>query len=188
MDAITQCFESYISRKAKPIARTLAADGFCLGMEFLAEACQNGQSRRAREAMAHTALLSGLALANSGLGVAHGVAAALGVRLNVPHGLACAVMLRAAVQINRTHCEHEYAELELRLGSPPASTSELAERLTARISALCERLNIPTRLASLGVTRALIPELVAGAHGNSLDGNPRQLSDPEITEILEAML
>ena len=53
--------------------------------------------RAAREAMSHAALLSGIALANSGLGFAHGVAAALGVHAKVPHGLACAVMLPAAL-------------------------------------------------------------------------------------------
>jgi alcohol dehydrogenase class IV len=188
MDAITQCFESFISRKAKPIARTLAADGFCRGMRFLAAACEDASSRRAREAMAHAALLSGLALANSGLGLAHGVAAALGVRLNVPHGLACAVMLRAALHTNRSCCENDYAELELRIGSTPAPASELADRLVARISALCDRLKVPERLTSLGVTRELIPELAEGSRGNSLDGNPRQLSQADIAGLLEAML
>ena len=55
----------------------------------------------ARENMAHAALLSGMALANSGLGMAHGVAAALGVHCRTPHGLACAVMLPAALRVNR---------------------------------------------------------------------------------------
>ncbi len=188
MDAITQCFESYISRKAKPIVHTLAAEGFRLGIQSLAEACDDGTSRPAREAMAHAALLSGMALANSGLGVAHGVAAALGVRLNVPHGLACAVMLRAAIHVNRGVSECDYAALERRLGSLPATDRELADRLVARIDTLCDRLEIPTRLAPLGATRELIPELVEGSHGNSLSGNPRQLSDAELTELLEGML
>lgn len=188
MDAITQCLESYVSRKAKPIARTLAAEGFLRGMQSLAEAVENGGSRSAREGMAHAALLSGMALANSGLGVAHGVAAALGVRVNVPHGLACAVMLRGALAVNRACCENPFAELERQLGGESAPTRELAERLESRIRALCDRLKIPATLGSLGVDSAMIPDLVTGSHGNSLDGNPRTLSDPEIRELLESML
>ena len=50
--------------------------------------------------MSHAALLSGMALANSGLGMAHGVAAALGTHCRVPHGAACALMLPAAIRVN----------------------------------------------------------------------------------------
>ncbi len=87
MDAITQLIESYISKRARPIPQALAAHGLQLALPAIVEAVENGQSRPAREAMAHAALLSGMALANSGLGLAHGVAAALGVHCNVPHGL-----------------------------------------------------------------------------------------------------
>ena len=74
------------------------------------------------------------------------------------------------------------------IGSPPASTSELADRLITRVIALCDRLEIPSRLAPLGVTKEMLAELVRGSHGNSLSGNPRDLSDGKLTEILEAML
>ena len=101
MDAITQLIESYISRKAQPIPQALCLQGLQLAVPSLAEAVENGQSRTARERMSHAALLSGMALANSGLGMAHGVAAALGIHGRVPHGMACAVMLPSALRINR---------------------------------------------------------------------------------------
>ncbi len=101
MDAITQLIESYISRRARPIPQALAKQGLRLALPAIVEAVEDGTSRSAREAMAHAALLSGMALANSGLGMAHGVAAALGVHAGVAHGLACAVMLPAALVANR---------------------------------------------------------------------------------------
>ena len=90
MDAMTQLIESFISRRAKPIPQALCRQGIALAMHSLVEAVEQPESRTARENMAHAALLSGIALANSGLGMAHGVAAALGVHCRVPHGLACA--------------------------------------------------------------------------------------------------
>ena len=96
MDAITQLIESYISRKAQPIPQALAVQGLRLAVPAIVEAVENAGSRPAREAMSHAALLSGMALANSGLGMAHGVAAALGVHCRVPHGVACALMLPVA--------------------------------------------------------------------------------------------
>src|SRR5262249_50269566 len=101
IDAITQLIESYISRRATPIPRAMAVQGLQLALPAIGEAFENGNSRPSREAMSHAALLSGMALANSGLGMAHGVAAALGVHCNVPHGLACAVMLPVALRVNR---------------------------------------------------------------------------------------
>ncbi|MBV9124699.1 MAG: iron-containing alcohol dehydrogenase, partial [Planctomycetes bacterium] len=72
MDAITQLIESYLSRRAKPIPQALCLQGLELAAGALAEAVEDGRSRTARERMSHAALLSGLALANSGLGLAHG--------------------------------------------------------------------------------------------------------------------
>src|SRR5208283_445251 len=111
MDAITQLIESYISRKAQPIPQALAMQGLRLAVPAIADAVENGRSQAARERMSHAALLSGMALANSGLGFAHGVAPALGIHCRVPHGMACAVLLPSALRINRTVREAELATL-----------------------------------------------------------------------------
>src|SRR5581483_5090725 len=92
-------------------AQAMAAEGLRRALPLLSEAVSNGASRPAREAMSHAALLSGMALANSGLGVAHGVAAALGSVCRVAHGLACAVMLPAALHVNRRACQAQLATL-----------------------------------------------------------------------------
>ena len=129
MDAITQLIESYISRKAQPIPQALAVQGLLLAVPAIAEAVENGRSRTARERMSHAALLSGMALANSGLGLAHGVAPALGIHCRVPHGMACAVMLpvRLADQSRRAAGRTGHAG--------PASVWRLARRRpTARRS------------------------------------------------------
>ena len=70
MDAITQLIESFISRKAQPIPQALCLQGLKLAIPAIAEAVEDGSSGPAREKMAHAALLSGMALANSGLGMA----------------------------------------------------------------------------------------------------------------------
>ena len=97
MDAITQLIEAYITKSARPLPQSLCLEGLRMALPAVERAVRNGADREAREAMAQAALFSGMALANSGLGLAHGVAAALGVHCRVPHGLACAVMLPAAL-------------------------------------------------------------------------------------------
>jgi len=189
MDAITQLIESYISRKARPIPQDLAVGGLRLAMRYLPEAVENGQSRPAREAMAQAALLSGLALANSGLGMAHGVAAALGVHFRMPHGLACAIMLPVALRTNLPVCRTQLGELAQAVGiGMHLSCDGAAEALIERIESIGQQVGVPRRLSDVGVRRGAIADLVRDSRGNSMDGNPRTLSDQELADILETLL
>ena len=189
MDAIAQLIESYVSRKSQLIPRALAVQGLKMALPAIAEAVENGTSQAAREAMSHAALLSGMALANSGLGMAHGVAAALGTHCRVPHGAACALMLPAAIRANREVAQADFARLAHLLirrsfQNPAAAT----EAFLDEIEGLCNRVGVPQRLGPLGVTREQIPLLVKDSHGNSLSGNPREISDAELAVILEGLL
>ena len=191
MDALTQCVESYISCRKAPLPQALARQGFQLALSHLETAFQEGSNRPAREAMSHAAFLSGMALANSGLGLAHGVAAALGIEADIPHGLACAVMLPTALKFNREACLTELATLARdvlpsEVVNSAISPEDLADQLIARIDQLGQTLGIPRSLQELGVSRELIPALVKGSQGNSLSGNPRSVSPDELHQLLES--
>jgi alcohol dehydrogenase class IV len=208
MDAITQLVESLVSRRATATTEAIALRGLQLGVANLADAYRYGNSQPARDAMAHAALLSGIALANSGLGMAHGVAAALGVHCRTPHGLACAVMLPVAIRINRSlpAVEVKFARagwklLTFAVPTPPSTVSEAAlkkyveirdearaEAVVHKLNSLLDELKIPRRLSEIGVKPEQIPLLVRDSRGNSMSGNPRELSDEELTQILEEML
>lgn len=186
LDAITQLIESYVSRFATPLTKGLAIEGLRMALPSLPRAVRDGASRPAREAMAHAALLSGIALTNSGLGLAHGVAAALGVHARVTHGLACAVMLPVALRVNRPHCRQALAELGRALLNVAASADDdAADAFVAAVDDLLGEVGIPRRLRDLGVEREQIPDLVAGSRGNSMNGNPVRLNDGELQRLLE---
>ena len=188
MDAITQLLESYLSRRAAPIPQALCLQGLQLALPALATAVHEGTNQSAREAMSHAALLSGIALANSGLGLAHGVAAALGVHARVPHGLACAVMLVPTLKFNLACREAAMAELARRVLSLQESDDHAAAcRLIEHIEQLCREIEIPTRLREVGVSQSQIPALVPASRGNSLSGNPRDVSDTELQQLLETL-
>lgn len=189
MDAITQLIESYLSRFAKPLPQALALGTLRMALSALPEAVHNGASQVAREAMAHAALISGMALANSGLGLAHGVAAALGVHARVTHGLACAVMLPVALRVNRPVRETQLAELaHVALDGNWSSNAAAADAFIEAIDKLAAVVGVPKRLSDLGIRREQIPDLVASSRGNSMNGNPMQLSDEELARLLEEML
>lgn len=189
MDAITQLIESYVSRRAKPIPRALCLQGLELAIPTIAEAVENGAARKPRERMAHAALLSGMALANSGLGMAHGIAAALGVHCRVPHGLACALMLPVAMRVNAETSRRELAELARVITCREwPDERAAAEAAVERIEVICRGIGIPERLSQLGVAAGQIADLVRDSRGNSMSGNPRELSDEELHRILESVL
>jgi alcohol dehydrogenase class IV len=189
MDAITQLIESYISRRAQPIPQALAETGLRFALRSIETAVKDGANRQAREGMAYAAFLSGVALANSGLGLAHGVAAALGIHCHVAHGLACAVMLPAALRVNREVRQSELARLWSLVDSQAAADEkEAADRFIAHIDELTRRIGIPSRVSEIGVNRDQIPALAKGSRGNSMDGNPRDVSDDELRDLLERLL
>ena len=115
--------------------------------------------------------------------MAHGVAAALGAECRVRHGLACAVMLPAALRFNRSTSEKNLAAL----GQAVCARASADEFITC-IENLGKAIGIPEKLRDLGVRREQIPALVAGSHGNSMAGNPREVSDSELAALLESML
>lgn len=99
LDALTQLLEAYVSTKASPLSDALALSGLqsvALGFE---RACTSGDTDlEARSHMAYAALLSGIVLANAGLGLVHGFAGPIGGRCAMPHGEVCGTLLAEVTQ------------------------------------------------------------------------------------------
>lgn len=186
LDAITQLVESYVSCRATPITRSLVATGLPGAVPALSRAYREPGHLPSRETLARAALLSGMALANSGLGLAHGVAAALGIEAGVPHGLACAVLLPVAMRFNRPHRPEDFAQLgEWLSGRGHESPSAAAEAGVQAVESLLSELGIPRRLRELGVARERLPELARQSRGNSLSGNPVPVEPDVLLRVLE---
>lgn len=188
MDALTQCIEAYVSRKAQPIAAALALEGLTHGARGLLAAVTHGDDLVAREAMALCSLLSGLALANSGLGAAHGIGAALGALFNIPHGLACAVTLPAVMAFNLPAAQKRYATLGITLTARGFSAFEDAAQAGVEfIQQLSREIGIPQHLREIGIQEADLPLIAKNSGGSSMSGNPRQMSENDILELLKGI-
>tara|TARA_Y100001960_G_scaffold148569_1_gene157033 strand:- start:639 stop:1775 length:1137 start_codon:yes stop_codon:yes gene_type:complete len=166
MDAITQCFESYISCRANEFTRPLALQGFKMGWKHIETAVDQPMNNEARSAMACCAYFSGVALANSGLGLAHGIAAALGVTAEISHGRACSILLPFAAKFNASHCRSAYSSLSNAIGMQPATD------LPKQIERLSKRLGVSNNFSELGIGVQELPDLVERSYGNSMRGNP----------------
>ena len=181
MDALTQCVESYLSCRANVLTRSLALEGFRHAWAALPVVMQDPEARTAREQMSYAALLSGISLANSGLGMAHGVAAALGIHASIPHGLACAVMLPIALQANLECARDDLNPLDAARTNFHTGS---AESLIEAVITLSRSMGLPEHLRDMGVNQDQLAAIAASSGGNSMRGNPREIKDTELRDIL----
>ena len=194
LDALTQLIEAYVSNKANPLTDGICREGIKRAGHSLRKAYEDSSSEAAREDMALASLFSGLALANAGLGAVHGFAGPLGGMISAPHGVICARFLPFVMQVN-------VGVLKTRQADSPylIRYDEVAQLLTGKAKAqasdgvvwiqeLCERLKVPS-LTGFGLKEQDFPEVVAKAQkSSSMKGNPIQLTDNELMEILQNCL
>lgn len=190
LDALTQVMEPFLSNAANPITDGFCREGMARAARSLRKAFIDGSNTTAREDMAMTSLLGGLALANAKLGAVHGFAGTLGGMFDAPHGAVCAALLPHVMSVN-------VAALTARDPSNPALTryDEVAGILTGKptaiaadgvawIHGLCADLGV-VGLANFGLRPDHFETVIAKAAGaSSMKGNPIRLSEEEMAQIL----
>jgi len=198
MDALTQLLESLVSIRANPITDTLALSGLEAVREGLLEWYRGSDTASlGRNRMAYAALLSGITLAQVGLGSVHGLASPLGAFFPIPHGVVCGTLVASATRMNLLALQDRLPD------SPALDKYALAGRLFGRradcareeawgllvnvLEQWTQELDLP-RLAIYGVSEASFPSIVANCRGSSMKTNPVELSDEEVREVLASRL
>lgn len=193
MDALTQLVESYVSVKANPFTDALAISGLEQAAACLIPACTGqGGDIALRSGLAYAALVSGITLAHAGLGMVHGLAAALGGMAPVPHGAACAALVGPVTEATIKKLQSEqgtatdglikYAKAGYILSqNPGADIEQGCDLLIGTLKAWARELNLKS-LQDLGITPALHDRIVKNT---SAKNNPGTWTQPEIRGILE---
>lgn len=190
LDALTQLIEAYVSIRSNPVTDGFCVRGIPLAARSLRRAFHHGQESEPRRDMALAALLSGMALANAGLGVVHGFAAPLGGRFHAPHGAICAAILPYGMEMNlralrdrdpQSIALRRYQEVGRMLSGRSGATAEDGISWARDI---CLEFEIPP-LAVYGIREQDVPELVGdAAKTSSMKGNPVVLTPEELREVL----
>jgi alcohol dehydrogenase len=199
MDAFTQLLESYVSTNASPFTDALAfsgleafRDGFWSAWEAGHPNAADGYSR-----IAYASLLSGITLAQAGLGSVHGLASPLGAFFPIPHGVVCGTLVAEATAVN-------IRSLKDREPDSPAllKYGRVAELLTRRrcedldealyelvelLRGWLERLALP-RIGQYGMGPDDLQRVVANCRGGSMRTNPLVLADEELEGLLRARM
>jgi alcohol dehydrogenase class IV len=190
LDALTQLIEPFTSVRANPLTDGFCREGMGRVARSLLRAARNGRDASAREDMALASLMGGMALANAGLGAAHGFAGPVGGMFPAPHGAVCAAFLPYVMAANLaalrerqpdSHVLRRYEEIARILTRDPAAKAEDGVQW---VQALTTELRIPP-LGAYGVREEDVPGLVEKtAVASSTKANPIPLTRDELTEIL----
>ncbi|MBL8500529.1 MAG: iron-containing alcohol dehydrogenase [Nitrosomonas sp.] len=194
MDALTQLLESYVSTKSNAFTDALAISGLQAARDTLIPLFrQRGDLARHREKMAYAALLSGITLAQVGLGSVHGLASPLGAFYPIPHGVVCGTLVAAATRANihsmltrepNNQALAKYLHVAEILCEKRFIDSETAfNALTGLLAQWTDELALP-RLSHYGLQEEGLNKVIANCRGSSMKTNPIVLSDGEIRQIL----
>jgi alcohol dehydrogenase len=147
--------------------------------------------------MAYAALLSGITLAQTGLGSVHGLAAPLGAFFPVPHGVACGTLVAAATALNLRALRARQAGSpalakygragEILAGRPFADAADAADGLADLLGRWTDAMGLP-RLSAFGMGEGDLATVVAHCRGSSMKTNPLVLADDEIAALLRERL
>ena len=199
MDALTQLLESFVSLRANTFTDALAVSGLHAVRDGLLPwyESHDRDNPGARSRMAYAALLSGITLAQCGLGSVHGLASPLGAFYPIPHGVVCGTLVATCTAVNIEALQarapdsaalDKYAQAAAILCGQPFSSRAAAWRaLVNLLTDWTQRLELP-RLGSYGLASNDIGQVVAHARGSSMQTNPVVLTDDEISTCLQERL
>ncbi|MDC5821406.1 iron-containing alcohol dehydrogenase [Vibrio europaeus] len=188
MDAFTHLMEAYVCGDPNPLTDMICEEGLRRLSQSILPACLQ-DDYKARANLSFAAMLGGMAITNAKLGAAHGLASALGGKLDAPHSvitgrLAPFVMtenIKAAKQAGRGDVLYRY--------------SKVAQILTGRVNAcrddailwvnmMLEKLALP-KLDSFGICTTSFEEVADDALKSvAIKGNPLPLTKERLTYIL----
>jgi alcohol dehydrogenase class IV len=200
LDAVTQLLGSYISTNASPMTDSLALDALkYAGKSLIPAATDKGDNPQVRAGMAYASLISGITLANAGLGIVHGLASAVGGYFDIPHGVVCGTLLAEAAKLNiellKENDDYFYLKKYAKAGAAlsgknsldinsPQSVDQYSSLLVEILEDWTAKLNIP-RLREYGVSKASLDKIAKKA-GNK--NNPIQLNNEQIKKLVQARL
>ncbi|MDH5327391.1 MAG: iron-containing alcohol dehydrogenase [Gammaproteobacteria bacterium] len=198
MDALTQLLESYVSIKANPFTDALALSGMLSVRQGLIPWFAAGHAHiEAQTHMAYASMLSGITLAQVGLGSVHGLASPLGAFFPIPHGVVCGTLVAEATRVNiqamlqrepNNDALSKYAHAAEVLCGKRFSSKEAAwEALMQCLQDWKVQLGLPG-LGQYGVSGTDVDDLVKNARGSSMKTNPIELTDEEIGALILSCL
>ncbi len=185
VDAMAHCVEAFTNIRAHDMIDGFARMGISLAGRYLGRAVADGTDTEARAGMMLASYYGGICLGPVNTAAGHALAYPLGTRLNLPHGLANAIIFPHVLAFNQPARPGKTAEVLAALGLPAGDGTQ---HVLGSAHGFCADLGIEMRLSSHGAKEADLRGWAEEAHAirRLMDNNPRDLSIDEVEAIYRA--
>lgn len=191
MDAMTHAIEGLITKGAWELSDMFEIKAIEMIHKYLPIAVNEPTNPVGRDGMAVAQYVAGMAFSNVGLGVDHGMAHPLSALHDIPHGVACAMLLPTVMKFNAPAALPKYVDIAKALGvyKDGMTQQEAADAACAEIDNLSRLVGIPTHLSELGITEKDIDTLADQAIVDvCTPGNPREVTRDDIVALYKQIL
>jgi len=194
IDAITHGIECYVASGTYSVfTDAICLESLRLLFKFLPQATVDGGNIEARGATLVASCMAGVAFTNSGVGITHALAHAVGAKYATHHGMTNAVFLPHGMRFNLDTVYPRYARIAQFLGFADEKNigdeRALANLLVNKVEALLGKLQLPLTLRELGVPELSDENLAEltdlAAADPAIMFNPREASSDDLTQLLK---
>ena len=192
MDAFTHACEAFLGKSAHPLSDALNLHAMKLIAENIRKAVAVPADIEARSNMLLGSAIAGIGFDQVGLVLGHAMAHPLSGLFNVPHGVACAVVLPAVLEYNVIACPEKLIEIAKILGEPlgDGSLIDQARAAVTGFKKLMVDIGVPTTISQLGITEKDIPKLAEDTFASKgmRSRNPRVNDLEDIENLYKTLL
>ena len=188
LDALGQALEGYLSTGNNAIIEAAALRAVRLVRQYLPRAVENGNDLEARHNMLLAGLLGGISI-DTGVGLGHEMAMAVGSYKGISHGLLVGVLTPWCLEPNLGCADNRMAELADAFGCTHDEPEIKARCLIQLIRDFQQQVGCPSNLGELGVSKEEIGAILkASKLSTNIGTNPRPLDDDIRSAVLEAAI
>ena len=188
MDALTHAIEGYITRGAWEMSDMFHLKAIEIIGKNLRKAVENDPD--GREGMALGQYIAGMGFSNVGLGIDHAMAHTLSAYYDVPHGVACAMLLPISMEFNKDVTGTKYKDIAVALGVKGTENMTIEEYRNAAIEAvkkLSVDVGIPTKCEK--ITEDDLDSLATDALKDACyPGNPKEATKEEVIALFRKLM
>ena len=191
MDAMTHAIEGLITKGAWELSDMFEIKAIEVIHRYLPLAVNEPTNPVGRDGMAVAQYVAGMAFSNVGLGVDHGMAHPLSALHDVPHGVACAMLLPTVMRFNAPAALPKYVDIAKAVGvyKEGMTQEEAADAACTEIENLSKLVGIPAHLSELGITEKDIDALADQAIEDvCTPSNPRPVTREDIVALYKKIL
>ncbi len=190
MDALVHAIEGYITKGAWELTDMMHLKAIEIISKNLRQSVKGNPEGRKQMALGQ--YIAGMGFSNVGLGIDHSMAHPLSAVYDIPHGMACAILLAPVLKFNAPATGERYREVARAMGVEGVDGMDQAAYQQAAIAAvqqLADDVGIPRKLSEIGVQEKDLQFLADSAIVDACTpGNPRDVTATQIVDIYKAIL